>query len=208
MVETAVETASTQVTIKEFLALPESSRLIELVEGEIIMTPPPVDAHQKIAGDIFFWLRQNVTGGTFRFAPTGVYLDDENFVEPDLFWVGAESARCRLIENKYWRGAPGLIVEILSPPTARQDRGVKFDLYERHGVREYWIVDPEAAFLEVYALSTCSKLTSRSKRLRLLEKRSQPPHPRPLSTGGEGSQIARDGPKVSLSMHGEGDLGG
>ncbi len=62
---------------------------------------------------------------------------------------GADS-RCRLGEDGCRYGAPDLVVEVLSPSTAHKDRGVKFDLYEKHGVREYWLLDPEGRYAEVY----------------------------------------------------------
>ena len=72
-------------------------------------------------------------------------------VQPDVIWIGPES-RCQAVGDQYWHGTPDLVVEVLSPSTAVRDRGYKFDLYERHGVREYWLVEPEGRFLEVYVL--------------------------------------------------------
>lgn len=62
-----------------------------------------------------------------------------------------ENNYCYLEEGgRYWHGAPDLVIEILSPSTASNDRGTKFDTYEKNGVREYWMVDPDAKFTEVY----------------------------------------------------------
>jgi Uma2 family endonuclease len=92
-----------------------------------------------------------MTKGEARFAPTGLHLNDGNSFEPDLFWVSSENTRCFLEDNgRYWHGAPDLVVEILSPSTASDDRGIKYETYEKYGVREYWLVDPDAKFVEVY----------------------------------------------------------
>lgn len=139
----------TGVTAAEFLALPEMNQISELINGEIIVTPPS-DTHQSIVGAIYFALRSAYPHGAFRIAPTGVHLDDENVVEPDVFWVSDANPRCRLIDGKYWRGAPDLVIEVLLPSTARIDRDLKFRLYEQYGVREYWLIDPDAQFIEVY----------------------------------------------------------
>jgi len=88
-----------------------------------------------------------------RPAPTGLHLDERNFYEPDVFWIRPDNGLCTLVEKHYWHGAPDLIIEILSPSTAYRDRGIKYEMYEKHGVREYWLVDPEAAFIEVYVLA-------------------------------------------------------
>lgn len=141
----------TGVTAAEFLALPETSQITELINGEIIVTPP-TDAHQSIVGAIYFALRSAYPHGTYRIAPTGVHLDDQNVVEPDVFWISDANQGCRLIDGKYWQGAPDLVVEVLSPSTARIDRDAKFRLYEQYGVREYWLVDADAQFVEVYQL--------------------------------------------------------
>jgi Uma2 family endonuclease len=89
-------------------------------------------------------------GGEAILSPIDVYLDDENVFQPDLFWVSGAESGCQLGEDDYWHGAPDLVVEVISPSTARRDRGDKYDLYQRHDVREYWIVDPTARFVEVF----------------------------------------------------------
>src|SRR5688572_12099576 len=130
----------TIVTAREFLELPETNVLTELIKGEIIVAPSPEDRHQKASGKSHIYLVQLVSGGELRYAPADVYLDAITVVQPDLFWVSPNSI-CHLVNGKYWRGAPDLVIEILSPSTTRRDRGIKFDLYEKHGVREYWLME-------------------------------------------------------------------
>jgi Uma2 family endonuclease len=64
---------------------------------------------------------------------------------------GSDS-RCEQGEDGYWYGAPDLVIEVLSPSTAYRDRRTKFNLYQQHGVREYWLADPEGEYIEVYLL--------------------------------------------------------
>lgn len=139
-----------RMSAEEFLDLPETTTPMELIEGEMIVTPAPEDMHQKSSGKFFVWLSQHATEGELRYAPADVRLSAGTVVQPDIFWVSPESA-CQLVDGKYWQGAPDLVIEILSPSTARRDRGIKFDLYQQHGVREYWIAEPEQKYVEVYA---------------------------------------------------------
>lgn len=142
----------TKTTFADYAALPESNQIVELIDGEVIVHPP-LDAHQDTLGNIYLFLRQQLQGGVLRMAPTGVYFDDANSFEPDTFWVSAENDHCFLgTDNRFWRGAPDLIVEVLSVSSTSKDRGVKFDVYEQSGVREYWLVDPLARYVEVYKL--------------------------------------------------------
>ena len=140
-----------QMTVEEFLNLPESNQIIQLIHGEVMMSPAPSDLHQRLVGAIYIFLKQVLPGGALRMAPLDVHIDDAEVVQPDVFWVSEDNDQCVLIEGKYWRGAPDLIIEVLSPSTAQLDQGEKFDLYEKNGVKGYWLVD-QALFMQVYRL--------------------------------------------------------
>lgn len=146
------DTDKTRVTAAEFRALPETNQPTELIEGEIIMAPAPRDKHQEVVGKLHLYLAGLKLGGALRVSPSDVHLDEVNAVQPDVFWVSDDSPRCRLGDDDYWYGAPDLVVEVLSPSTEAKDRGVKFRLYEKHGVRELWLVQPQTPFIEVYKL--------------------------------------------------------
>lgn len=139
----------TRTTLEEFQALPESLEHIELIDGELIVSPTPKFRHQNAVGNTFLLL-QKLPQGKVVLSPMDVYLDDENVVQPDVFWVSGAESLCKLGSDGYWHGAPDLVVEVLSPSTARRDHREKFALYERFGTREYWLVDPEAEFVEVF----------------------------------------------------------
>jgi Uma2 family endonuclease len=142
-----------RMTSEEFYRQAETSRIEELIDGELVVTPPPLDIHQDISSRLYLLLAKLVGGGTLRYAPTGVHFDEGQGYEPDIFWISPENTTCALVDGRYWHCAPDLIIETLSPSTAERDRGVKFDTYEKHGVREYWLADPESQFVEVYTLT-------------------------------------------------------
>lgn len=145
-----VPQAKTRVTFAEYAALPETNQIVELIDGEIVVNPP-LFRHQKALWEIIATVMPLMKEGTACLAPTGLHFDDGNSFEPDLFWVSPENDHCLLVdEGRYWHGAPDLVIEILSPSTASNDRGDKFNIYEKYGVREYWLVDPDAKFTEVY----------------------------------------------------------
>ncbi|MCC6805762.1 MAG: Uma2 family endonuclease [Anaerolineae bacterium] len=138
----------TRMTLDEFKTLPESMDHIELIDGELIMSPAPKYKHQKAVLSTAAKLLQ-LPQGTTVVSPMDVYLD-ENVLQPDVFWVNEADSLCKLGNDGYWHGAPDLVVEVLSASTARRDHGVKFRLYEQHGTREYWLVDAEGEFVEVF----------------------------------------------------------
>lgn len=81
-------------------------------------------------------------------APMDVYLDDDNVFQPDVFWRAADS---QCVEREgYFYGAPELVVEVHSPATTKLDKQQKFNTYEQHGAREYWMVDPIGQVVEVW----------------------------------------------------------
>ena len=139
----------TKMTAQEFLQLPESQTFTELINGEIIVSPAPKDSHQSTVFETAKYVERLAPHGKVRLAPIDVYLDESNVIQPDVMWNSSES-QCILIEDDYWRGAPDLIVEVLSRSTALRDKRAKFHLYEEHGVKEYWIVDALARYVEVW----------------------------------------------------------
>jgi len=145
--------ARTKLTVDDYRRLIGDDHLdiVELINGEMVTTVA-TDPHQSAIGDIYSAFRALLSKDRVRFAPVNVYLDDDNYIESDVFYVGDETSSCRLDERGFWHGAPALIVEVISPSSVRRDRVEKFDLYEKHSVREYWIVEPVALTIEVYSL--------------------------------------------------------
>ncbi|MBN8635005.1 MAG: Uma2 family endonuclease [Anaerolineae bacterium] len=141
--------AKTKITAQEFSELPEQPGfpIVELIDGEIILSASPIDKHQRIAVRIVGILLEMKLGGEVFFAPFDVHLDEFNVVEPDVMWI-AENSQAAV--NKWVYGAPDLIVEIHSQSTIRMDKLKKSALYEKHGVREYWMIDPEHEQVEVW----------------------------------------------------------
>jgi len=140
-------------TYEDYLTFPDDGRRYEIIEGELFMTPAPATKHQQISLHLemalYPHLRKNKLGSLFH-APCDVVFSETNVVQPDIFFVSTE--RSSIITEKNIQGAPDLIIEITSPATEAVDRGEKKRLYERYGVREYWIVDPEREEVEVWVL--------------------------------------------------------
>lgn len=138
-------------TYEDYLKTPEDKRY-ELIEGELVMTPSPVPYHQWILKNIEFelekFVRQQNIGKVF-IAPCDVYLDEENVVQPDIFFISKD--RLNIIGDKNIQAAPDLVVEVLSEGTSYKDMVKKKKLYARFGVKEYWIVDPWEKTIEIYS---------------------------------------------------------
>lgn len=138
-----------RITYQDYLQLPEESRY-EVLEGDLCMVPAPSHKHQRIANRINIALSSQVEAkglGEVNIAPFDVILADDAVVQPDVLVVLKENMG--IIAPEGVRGAPDLVVEVLSPTNAHRDRGIKRRLYGRHGVKEYWIVDPDAQTVEV-----------------------------------------------------------
>jgi Uma2 family endonuclease len=145
-----------RITAQEYAEMyPETTQSMELIDGEVMTPPAPFDIHGEIVYKLMLRIGIVVITqdlGTMRTAPNDVYFDDYNVVQPDVFYIAKENSHCRREADGYLHGAPDLCVEVLSSSTARRDRDSKFKLYQKHGVREYWLVDPDAQFIEVYVL--------------------------------------------------------
>lgn len=137
-------------TYEDYKSLPESeTKRYELLEGELVVVPSPNERHQSVSRNLEFLLFKFVKDnnlGTVYFAPFDVVLGG-NVVQPDIMYISRD--RLSIITKDEVRGAPDIVIEILSPATAARDRGLKRRLYGRHGVRELWIVDPDQETIEV-----------------------------------------------------------
>ena len=140
---------TTGLTYEDYARTPDDERW-ELLDGELLMVPSPNMAHQatqvKLGSRLNNFVEQGGLGHVF-FAPTDVVLSDNNVVQPDLLFVSRE--REHIMTRANIQGAPDLAVEIRSPSTAERDRTVKRRLYAEHGVKEYWLVDPDAMTVTV-----------------------------------------------------------
>jgi Uma2 family endonuclease len=133
---------------------PEDGNRYEVIDGELYVTPPPLEPHQRgstnLLGFVWQYLRQSRLGTVYS-APFGVVLDDENGLQPDIVYVSNE--RRGLIVERGLEGAPDLVVEVLSRSTQARDRGVKMKRYAASGIAHYWILDPRTRTLEAYRLT-------------------------------------------------------
>ena len=134
-----------KLTYDDFVQFPDDGNRHELIDGEHYVTPAPKYRHQIILGNLHLliasWLEDHPVGRVIL-SPFDVLISDFDVVEPDLLYLSNERA-ATVITEKYAQGIPELVVEIASPSTRRRDEGIKRHLYERAGVTEYWIVDPE-----------------------------------------------------------------
>lgn len=130
---------------------PESTAKRSLIGGLLIEEPAGSDDHQGISIRLsarLYWEASRTRAGVVREAPYDVWLNPETVVQPDVLFVSKR--RAAIITQKGIQGAPDLVVEILSPSTARLDRVQKRALYAQYGVSELWLIDPERRQIEVY----------------------------------------------------------
>ena len=128
--------------LEVFESLPEGT-LAQIINNNLVMNPVPDFEHQDIVSELVYQLRACVKEknlGKVVVAPVDVYLNAENVYQPDILFLSNE--RMHLVKKGKVRGAPDLIIEVLSPGTKKFDETVKKNVYEQAGVREYWIVDP------------------------------------------------------------------
>jgi Uma2 family endonuclease len=139
-----------KLTYEDYLLFPDDGKRHELIDGEHLVTPAPHSRHQWVLQNLFLSIAHHVREsglGRVYIAPVDVIFSSFDVVEPDLLFVSSE--RLGIIDANV-RGAPDLAVEVLSPSSRRQDEVAKRSLYERGGVVEYWVVDPESETVKVY----------------------------------------------------------
>ena len=158
--------SQTKLTYEDYVQFPQDGKRHELIDGEHFATPAPDTYHQKLSRRIQFQLYQLIEErglGEVYDAPTDLQFSQLDVVQPDLIVVLA--AKRQIITPKKIKGAPDLIVEILSESTEGIDRNLKKELYQKMGVPEYWIVDPADHIVEQHVLEEGAyKLVGRHER--------------------------------------------
>src|SRR6185503_17065023 len=149
--ERHVALGSTKLTYDDLVLFPDDGKRHELIDGEHFMTPAPGTGHQWVAQNLNRRLDAFVQAnglGRVYFAPLDVVFNPHDVVEPDLLFVSRP--RLGIITAPNIQGAPDLAVEILSTASRRHDEVRKLALYDRAGVAEYWLVDPEAETVKAF----------------------------------------------------------
>jgi len=142
-------------TISDLDAMPDDGNRYELFEGEIFVSRAPSLSHQRVLGNIYSLIRNYLTQnsiGEVLLTP-GVIFDDFNGSIPDAVFISHQRRR-EIISGERITGAPELVIEVVSPgkENERRDRVIKRQVFGRHGVKEYWIADPQNRLLEIYRL--------------------------------------------------------
>lgn len=146
-------------TVADLEAMPEDGNRYEVIEGELFVSCAPGLTHQQISANLLVLIRNYLETNQIGrvYLTPGLILTDLTGVIPDLVFFRHERSE-EIVSGERLTGAPDLVVEILSPgaENIRRDRIAKRQLYARHGVAEYWMVDPEKLALEVYRLQSGS----------------------------------------------------
>jgi Uma2 family endonuclease len=145
---------ATKLTYQDYLQLPEDGKRYEIMDGELYMIPAPMTRHQIVVGRLHQLLMNHFDShpiGMVLTAPTDVLLCGTDIVQPDLLVILSGGAA--VVTDKNIQGPPNVVIEVLSTGTAARDRVLKVKRYEHFGVREYWLVDPDANTLEILALA-------------------------------------------------------
>ncbi len=150
---TAANQTTKHWTYQDYLQLEDEHRY-EIIAGQLIMVPAPSSFHQWYSRNLEVLLFEFVRAHNLGYvldAPIDVILNPDNVVQPDILFIARE--RREIIQERGIFGAPDLVVEIVSPSSVHHDYHTKQRLYERFGVREYWLVDPANRTVDVLALS-------------------------------------------------------
>lgn len=142
-------------TVDDLDAMPEDGNRYEVIEGELFVSRAPGLPHQRVFGNLFTAFRNYLASNPIGeiIATPGLVFEKYSGVIPDVVFFTHDRG-AEIIANERLGAAPELVIEILSPgrENVARDRVVKRQLYGKHGVQEYWIVDSENRAVEVYRL--------------------------------------------------------
>jgi Uma2 family endonuclease len=144
----------TATLVQQYYPQPLDDTRYEVIDGDLYVSTQPSASHQFTTGEVFGELRswgQTSRQGVALLAP-GLIFSEDNNAAPDVVWLSNTRLQEILGEDGKLHGAPELVVEVVSPgeKNERRDREAKLFLYSRHGVDEYWIIDPQAQSVDVF----------------------------------------------------------
>lgn len=139
-----------KLTYEDYARLPDDGKRYQVVDGVLHVSSAPREKHQRVLMNLAWLLMDLVKEaglGRVYCAPFDFLLGKHDIVQPDLVFLSNENLE--ILTELNAQGAPDLAIEILSPSTRRLDEILKRRLYERVGVREYWMIDPELETLRI-----------------------------------------------------------
>lgn len=142
-----------KLSYREYQHFPNDGHRHEIIDGDHFMSPAPSTKHQTVSRHLQFQLysQLELTGrGKVFNAPTDVELTTHDIVQPDLIVI--LKANERIIKPKRIRGIPDCCIEIVSESNPAYDRILKLEMYQRAGVPEYWLVDPDEETIEIHSM--------------------------------------------------------
>jgi Uma2 family endonuclease len=147
----AIQDARRKLTYEDYERIPDDGLRHEILDGEHSVSPSPAKKHQKavlkLGGRLDRFVEENSLGEVF-IAPYDVILSPYDIAQPDILFISNE--RAAISTEKNVQGTPDLLVEVLSDGTRKRDEGIKREIYERFGVKEYWLVDPVRQTVLIY----------------------------------------------------------
>jgi len=171
------ETTSDLLTYDDYKTFPDNDGIRkEIIEGDLFMTPAPSTKHQSILRELSFlfydFVKKNKLG-EILFAPCDVVLSRINIVQPDLIFISKKNLQ--ILTDLNVQGAPDLVVEIISPSSKDADQIYKKRIYEKFGIKEYWIVDPDEETVEIWTLKNKKyHLATKAKKPQIIKSRLLP----------------------------------
>ncbi len=146
-------TQAVRFTYEDLQHFPEDNKRRELIDGEVYVTPAPNIRHQRVVGNLYRlvgnFLEENPLGEVFV-SPADVIFseEDDDVTEPDIIYLSKEKAD--KVSQRSIEGAPDWLIEVTSPSTRKRDFTLKLKLYQKYGVRLYWIIDLDAEMIHVW----------------------------------------------------------
>jgi Uma2 family endonuclease len=162
--------ATKRYTYQDLLDTPNDGKRYEIIDGELYVSAAPTKPHVWLTNAWTYWLTGHVKErdlGEIYHAPVDVKFSDDNIVEPDIIFIRKDRLHIFTYANVI--APPDLVMEALSPSTRNVDLRIKFDLYARMGVPEYWVADPLIPRLTIYVLTpqgTYERVVPEGRRLR------------------------------------------